>query len=762
MARISTFIPPDTTGRRLNAAGKRIHHKPNEGGVRGFIGIDGEGITVKGEHRYVLLGIGDQYITDSLGITWDQAFEFMYDNYTKYRAMCGFFLGYDFNQLFKTLPEDRARMLLTNEGRAKRQSRGKNPMPFPVRYKNWEFDMLGMKRLKLRPKCDCVYLPGEPLCKCPKKPWLFVCDTGPFFQQSLLAVLNPKNWKDPIVTPEEYAIIQEGKSKRSSATKIDGDMIRYNQLENEILSRVLNELDKGFREMGVLLPPSKWFGPGQVAQEWLRSNGVRRTVDLFESIGITSAGTNNTPQTISQMKKVIRLQNCGSSLFWEAAKESYFGGWFELMMHGYIPGITYEYDINSAYPYIIKSLPCLEHGTFTYGSGIPIVNEGEYCLVRARVWAKSNLNGRTNKKVYIGPMPHRDHNGQIYRPIVTEGWYWWHELQASIAAKCMLPFPKNPQSDLHSQCFEWIKYTPCNCPPPMEKVESLYLLRQKVGKDTPLGKGAKTGYNSMYGKFAQSIGHPIFGNPIYASLITAGCRTMILNAIATHPIGKKDVVMVATDAVYFRSPHPSLPISEELGEWGFKEKHNLTTFKPGVYWDDNARMAIKQGVKPEFKARGFSAKDFAEQIEKIDEEFRNWNGNPPPITNPDRQDDWPSVTFPTSFSMVSCIQALRRGKWHLAGYIDSGENTQRSNPHMKRKGVYYDAEYGVYRTEPIPHWLDVNDDGIEYQNCLSTPYEKKFGLEDPFSWESKEESGITPDGIMGDLISNALKAANGD
>lgn len=709
---------------RTNNQGKRIHHA--EPGVREFVGIDGEGINVNGEHRYALLGIGNQYITDNTGILWDDAFAFMYEHYSKGRAITGFYLGYDFNQLFKTLPEERARMLLTPAGRAARQSRGKSPMPFPVRYRNWEFDILGMKRLKLRPKfCDCEFQPGKPACKCRKPPWLYVCDTGPFFQQSFLAVIDPTKWVEPIVSPEEYEIIREGKAKRAAATRVDDDMIRYNQMENNILCRALRALDTGFRGMDVILPPSKWFGPGQAAQAWLRVQGVKPTKDLLP---------------------------CIPDYYLEAARKSYFGGWFEIMMHGIVPGVTHEYDINSAYPHIISELPCLEHGTYSRGEGLPNVRENELCLVRARVWSRSALSHHTAaQKQYIGAMLHRGKDGNIWRPTVTEGWFWWHELEAAIAAGVVQRIPRKPRSHLHPICYEWVKYCPCDCFPPMRRIVSLYLRRQAVGKDTPLGKGAKTSYNSMYGKFAQSVGAPVFGNPIYASLITAGCRKMILDAIATHPIGKKDVAMVATDAVYFRTPHPSLTIGEGLGEWGHKARRNICLFKPGVYWDDAARAAIANCESPNFKARGINARDFASQISSADSQFQEMQPKK-------HWCKWPEIRFNISFSLTSCSQALDRNDWETAGYVTEREALQSANPQVKRTGVYWDND--VWRTEPYEPYPTVNEDELtsEWQ-VESTPYEKKFGLEDPFSWESKEAMGLSPDGNIGDLFSFALKGA---
>src|SRR5215475_7571950 len=515
---------------RVNIAGKRIHHRADEPrGVTEFRCIDGEGITVNGEHRYALLGIGNEYIVNESGIDWKEAFEFIYSHHKKGVAFCGFFLSYDFNQMFKSLPEERAHMLLSSQGRAKRQRRGKNPAPWPVECEGWEFDILGIKRLKIRPKaCDHLRQKGRRMCKCRTKPWMYICDTGPFFAQSLLSVIDPKSWQDPIVTPEEYATIERGKAKRSEATRVYDEMIEYNRLENEILARVLGKLDAGFREIGVILPPSKWFGPGQAAQAWLISNCVKRTKEIY-------------PDIIPEW-------------FMEAARKSYFGGWFEIMMHGIIPGITHEYDINSAYPHIISQLPCLEHGEYSQGKGLPNVGKGDLVLVRARVWTRSALHYRIpDDRCYIGAMLHRDRKGNISRPTVTEGWFWWHELDSAIRAKLVQPISRVPRDHLHPICYEWVKYSPCDCYPPMRRVVSLYLRRQAVGKDTPLGKAAKGSYHSMYGKFAQSIGSPIFGNPIYASLITAGCRTMITDAIASHPIGAKDVTMVATDAVYFRS-----------------------------------------------------------------------------------------------------------------------------------------------------------------------------------------------------------------
>jgi hypothetical protein len=684
------------------------------------VGVDGEGMMVNGEHKYVLFGVGQDQIEDSTGLRFSDVFEFLYKHYQPETAFTGFFLGYDFSQIFKTLPEDKAWILLTNEGRTLRKHRIKGKAPHPVEYDGWQFDILAMKRLRIRPKtCDCPYA----TCKCPHEPWMYVSDVGSFFQSSFLMVIDPKGWAPgtEIVTSEEYATIREGKEKRAIA-KLDEDMRRYNVLENAVLARVMHTLDNGFHEIGIHLPPSKWFGPGQAAQAWLKNENVPTGECIRSEV---------------------------PSWYLEAARMSYYGGWFELFMHGHIPGDTQEYDINSAYPAIIAELPCLLHGTYSKGEGMPSVGPGDLCLVYGKVYTPNLTNDQHGGKIaHIGTMLHRKENGSILRPIATEGWFWWDELKA--AESCGLVKPLENIPNRQQQIMGWVKYEPCACPPPMAGIRDLYQKRLEVGKKSPLGKAAKLVYNSAYGKFAQSVGEPIFGNPIYASRITSGCRTMILRAIAEHPRGKADVAMIATDGVYFLSPHPTLPLSDKLGEWDHTIKSNLTLFKPGVYWDDMARKRITDGQSPQFKARGFNAADFAAAILRIDKEFSEWGKQPT---------QWPAVTFKPSFAMTTALQALRRNRWELAGAIatDPQEIEQNSDPRQKRHDVIDRQKYDeriIYRSRPKTaiNWMRRLILGEEDNGIRTTPYEKRFGMEDPWSDEHKAVLGETPDGPIHDNL----------
>lgn len=687
-AKISSRNRSRAMWRFNNPAATRYHDMPMQ-----FVAIDGEGVTLPdGSHRYVLLGVGDQQVTNPDGLTFEQCMDFLWEQFLEHGtrvSYVGFFLTYDFTQWLRSLTENRASMLLSAAGKAARAPRSdKRVQPFPVRYHLYEFDMLGSKRFKLRKHSEeCMIIIDNRVskCTCGSKRWMYICDAGPFFQKSFLSVIDPAEWSDPVVTKEEYETIRKGKNRRSTAI-LDSDMLYYNARENEILPRVLCALDSGFRELGIYLRPNQWFGPGQAAQKWLDRRAPTAK----------------------------RIQEVVPAAVLEAARMSYLGGWFEIMMHGIIPGITHEYDINSAYPYIISCLPCLEHGKWEHGK----YDETGYTLVYAEV---------IGSNPYIGTMLHRDDKGNIYRPHHTEGWYWLHEIVAAKRAKII------------NTCRvrdSWV-YVPCDCLPPMREVQEIYNLRKQVGKKTPLGIACKLVPNSLYGKFAQSIGSPKYANPVYASLITAGCRTMILNAIATHPDGPAGVTMVATDGVYFRSPHPGLPVSEELGNWDHNEKSNLCQFKPGVYWADKDRADVLARKKPKFKARGVSAKAIASRLHYIDGLFEDMYML--------EEDEWPGFTYPVDFAMITALQALQRNDWALAGtLLDDAKARQSSNPKTKRCDRYQDGD--VWRTRPR-----VND---PYEP--SHAYQKRFGMDDPYSDVSMEKYGVTPDGYVVQLFREAI------
>ena len=624
-----------------------------------FIAVDGEGVTdPDGSHRYVVLSVGSVSLhKDGSSLDHWDIFPFLWRQYVLNpdAAFVGYYLTYDFSQWLKSLPEHEARMLLTDDGIASRQRKnsGGNPTPFPVYIRSrdgerieWEIDMLGMRRFKLRPH-DGMNVSGS-------SPWMFICDSGPFWQTSFLSAINPKNWGDsPVVTPVEYEKIAAGKAHRADAS-FDSTMVEYNLLENKVLAETMGRLNQGFLSQRWHLKRQQWFGPGQAADVWLASIDAP-TRDAIEAV---------TPPPVM-----------------DAARHTYYGGWFEIPRHGTIEGTSYEYDINSAYPHVIAGLPCLLHGRWVRGAS---ASTSGLVMVYATV---------TGSDRYLGPLPHRDRHGIISRPLSTVGWYWLHEIDMARRAGLV---------DVATVLDSWT-YIPCECPPPFASIVTLYDQRLRVGKNTAHGKALKLVYNSAYGKFAQSVGSPKYANALYASLITAGCRVQILNAIATHPDRSAAVLMVATDGVYFRNPHPTLDCTPNvLGKWEAGTKQNLTLFMPGVYWDDKARD--KFNGTPQLKSRGINASDLAGHIDKVDAQFREWDG------------EWPSIEIPIRFSVTSPKLALARGKWETCGAIvTDGVKSLSSSPVNKRHPSAYLAD-GILTTSP---YADRGE---------SVPYDKTFGL----------------------------------
>jgi hypothetical protein len=517
---------------------------------------------------------------------------------------------------------------------------------------------------------------------------MYICDTAAFFQTSFLNVIDPMNWPDgAVLTDEEYKIIRQGKEERGIGTveygtPIDLDMIRYNVHENRVLGRLMRKLHEGMQNVGLNLKRDQWYGPGQAAQAWM--NQIKApTREAFQNV---------CPVGIRQ-----------------ALQASYYGGWFEIFVHGHVQGTSYSYDINSAYPDIQSNLPCCLHGHWTTGSGNQVPDK-PYTLVYGVIRGSSE---------YIGAVPYRRFNGTILRPLVAQGWYWLHEIAAARKAGLIDQI----------EVGEWWSYEPCNCPPPFASERKLYEDRLRVGKNTVAGKARKLVYNSAYGKTAQSIGVAKYANPFYASLITSMCRTYILNAIALHPKGASDVLMVATDGVVFKTRHPRLALSEStLGSWSESLHENLTLFMPGVYWDDKTRQKLREGQHPSLKSRGIPGAALGAKVLEIDDLF----------SNPKSGKGFPVLEIPISFSITSPTQALAWGKWELCGNVTFDKvRCINADPASKRAAPYFDGD--LVRTFPYG----------EPDPIQTTPYTRSFG-------DHELEELMTDDGEMTMLLAEAL------
>lgn len=712
--------------RKRDAARKR---KSRAKALPTFVGVDGEGIGKGKNHRYVLLGVGTEQYENTRGIQWKEALAFLYSQFKRQprASFVGFYLRYDFDNIlsFKAgFPIEAARMLFTKEGRAARKKpdkKNQRMQSFPVRVDGWEIEMLGMKRLSIRPRpegCECYE--NKQSCSHKQLPWMHICDAGPFYQMGFVKVIDPDTWRQdpdgPVCSQEQFKRIRTGKDNRSAALRIDDDMRAYNIEENILLAVVMQRLAKGFYEVGIRPAKDQWYGPGATASQWLAKHDAVKKMQLRKKDG-------DKPALMPKW-------------FWEAASASYFGGWFEIFSHGIIGGTSYNYDINNAYPFASTKLPHICRGCgYKRGQG-HYNGKGDYVLLYCTVFSKGDR---------IGAVPHRNKAGNILRPSVSKGWYWQFEIEAARRAKLVKRVVTH----------EWREFIPCDHPKPFREIQNLYYKRLTVGRHSAQGMAIKLNNNSIYGKFAQSVGAAPYNNWLYASYITAHCRAQILDSIATHPDGADSVLMVATDGICFDSRHPSLPVSDKLGEWDHTEYNDLVLYKPGVYWHKEGKENLLKA-----KTRGVPKVEFIKQIDKVQAQFQRFideqsypgwdfdeflNASLDRHIGPHSDMDgdahqremdeyfgelgWPRFMVHVNFRMKSCSQALNEGKWETSAMVQEKFPVwQDSNPHNKRDhvhGMWFNTEKN--RIESSLKVLEADQIHTYYHKDIDRPPHLQLG-----------------------------------
>jgi hypothetical protein len=490
---------------------------------------------------------------------------------------------------------------------------------------------------------------------------------------------------------------------------------------------------------------NQYFGPGQVASKYLDNISTDIIIP-----GIDEKTGEPKDHKLKSLSAEYHRRTVDPE-FWNAAKHTYYGGRFEIFYHGKYPGTCFEYDINSAYPYVMMQLPCLHCGRYIRRKGLigerppihfPGYGLGEkqhLCIVHAKVYPPSRVRFSSR----VGPLPHRNENGSILFPRSVHGWYWLHELQAAERAGLVGKW----------ECLDWHVYKPRKCKHgrPLRAIAELYQDRialGEYGKNSPNGVAKKLTYNSIYGKMAQSVGNPKYSNPVYASLITAGCRIMMLDAIGSHPLRDKAVLMIATDGIYFTHEHPGLNRDKtKLGAWSRKKRENLTLVQPGAYFDDATVRGLEKAKETgdysaiAVKSRGINFKNFAQKIPDLIKAFENFKPGDP----------WPSIDIPIAFQVTSGRLAAARGKWYTCGEViidkhksefarQRNHKTVSADPSLKRRA------HGPGWSEPYPEIPDGRGDLL-----MSTSYDGSFG-DDRAVREVLHGYGEHPDGPLDDQL----------
>lgn len=373
-------------------------------------------------------------------------------------------------------------------------------------------------------------------------------DVWGFFQTSFEKTLE--EWK--IEVP--HAIAQGKQLRKNDFDSWSIEQIKtYNAEECKLLVEVMNRLREKMSvasaATGINLVPRSWHGAGSIASLLLKTAKANEHKKFRPSKSLHQA----------------RLQ-------------AYFGGRIELFQRGYVPEL-WHYDINSAYPSAVRFLPSLRDKEFEFVTKnvVAKLEDDTFGLVHCK-W---DIDSR------VGPLPFRLPNGYVVFPERGAGWYHWVEVQSALKKGFKIKIDS-----------AWILPKPYYffARDTIEKVaeKRLEFKRAKDLAHVPL----KLGMNSLYGKLAQrpAKNHPPqFLELLYAGYVTAHCRAQILSAIDLQ-----NVILIATDGVFSKTPL-QLDISNRLGAWEGEKVFNGYFLLAGVYSYDVEKNGKLETVE---KTRG--------------------------------------------------------------------------------------------------------------------------------------------------------------
>jgi len=294
---------------------------------------------------------------------------------------------------------------------------------------------------------------------------------------------------------------------------------------------------------------ANWISSGYLAEKVLINNGVY--IPLFNEVPFEAQ---------------------------ELARNSFYGGRFELITRGFI-GKCHIYDINSAYPYSLTKIPDITKGRWVSGNKIHQKAELGFFFIEASI----------DDSVKICPFPFRKKNRTIcypcgkFRTFVT-----LQELQM-VAGDTKIKY-----KILESHQFIPIK----NCTYPFhEFIESEYYKRLELkNKKDPLQQAIKVVLNSIYGKTAQRTNNVIGNlfNPVIAASITGHTRAQLYSFMKENNLNS-DVVAFATDAIACRKKIPDLD-STKLGEMKHDKYGDDTIFLSNGFYTLDGKIWKKRGI----------------------------------------------------------------------------------------------------------------------------------------------------------------------
>ena len=190
----------------------------------------------------------------------------------------------------------------------------------------------------------------------------------------------------------------------------------------------------------------------------------------------------------------------------------------------------------------------------------------------------------------------RSKEGFLSWPIKSRGAYWSPEIEAAckhLGAKVTFHQVWIAEKHCDHQPYAW--------------VEAIYNYRATLKKIDPLlGLPLKLVINSLYGKFAQSIGEAIYRDYVSAGLITSLTRARLINAIGLVPErDRNQILMLATDGIYSTVPipFPKSALTDRLGNWEHEPDkqvmQDMFIVQPGMYFHPSHLNTLRKNTEIE-------------------------------------------------------------------------------------------------------------------------------------------------------------------
>ena len=355
------------------------------------------------------------------------------------------------------------------------------------------------------------------------------------------------------LSDSDREVIAHGKAARGHNQWEDyPEVLHYWKAEIQLIRRVFERFRDVMCRAGFTL--KEWYGPGALANYINALHGLRARL-----VGVQFAGTGKYKGPGTMPEPVHN-----------ASKVAFSGGRFELFRAGRTMGPIQAVDINSAYPFALTMIPSFESGEWVHTMYPKRI--ARFGFYRIRFMA------RNTGPFEYRPMPlfWRDPRGMISYPAMAHGWY------ASPEARSVLGMPG-------VEILEGWEWETQNTELPWTFLREMYATRQRLGKSNLLSMPFKLGPNSLYGKYAQTVGwdrkkqlppksHAL---PV-AAWITSFTRAQLWSIIRQIP---SQVIAVETDSVYFQGDisDVTIDIGNGLGQWSHEEYDEISYLQSGMY-----------------------------------------------------------------------------------------------------------------------------------------------------------------------------------